>query len=361
MEYLLIVSALFLAFSNGANDNFKGFATVWGSDTLDYRTALRLATVATVAGSLCSLFLAEALAQQFSGKGLVPDATANAPQFLFSVGMGAALTVFAATRVGLPISTTHALIGGLVGAGLGFNSSELHIQALTNTFLLPLLASPLLAMMLAWMASRFVRRHAAHDDCACIIAPEPSAATAANSATVLHSATPTLVISSDSQCATLAEPIARVSISHLADRLHTASAALICFARGVNDTPKLAALLLGAHLLDSAASVAVIALIMATGGVLFAKRVAHTMSRRMTRIEHLPGLAANLVTATLVLFASKLGVPVSTTHVSVGSIAGIGVNAHALNWHTVRNVLLSWIVTLPAAAAIAWITIRLLG
>ena len=359
MEILLIASALFLAFSNGANDNFKGFATVWGSDTLDYRSALRLATIATVAGSLCSLFLAEALAQQFSGKGLVPDMTANAPQFLFGVGMGAALTVFTATRAGLPVSTTHALIGGLVGAGLGFNSGELRMDALANTFLLPLLVSPFLAAMLAWLAFRFLPRSDAQRDCACLVAAEENAEPTPEGATVLRSSAPSLVIASDAHCATLPPSVSRLSISRLSDRLHTVSAALICFARGVNDTPKLAALLIGAHLLDSAASIAAMALIMAMGGLLFARRVAHTMSRRMTRIDHLPGLAANLVTALLVLFASKLGVPVSTTHVSVGSIAGVGAGARSLDWPTVRNIALSWLATLPMAAVIAWLAVGL--
>src|SRR3990167_7523460 len=109
MEYLLIAVALFLAFGNGANDNFKGFATVWGSESLGYRQALLLATLATLAGSLLSLFLASGLAQQFSGKGLLPQAIVSAPQFILSVGIGAALTVIIATRGGQPRrSTVHA-------------------------------------------------------------------------------------------------------------------------------------------------------------------------------------------------------------------------------------------------------------
>ena len=118
MEWLLMAAALFVAFSKGANDNFKGFATVWGSDMLNYRQALTLATIATVAGSLASLMLAETLVQQFSGIGLVPDAVISAPMFIISVASGAAVTVYLATQIGFPVSTTHALIGGLVGAGL---------------------------------------------------------------------------------------------------------------------------------------------------------------------------------------------------------------------------------------------------
>jgi PiT family inorganic phosphate transporter len=347
MDYLLILSALFLAFSNGANDNFKGFATVWGSETLNYRTALKLATLATIAGSLCSLLLAEALAQQFSGKGLVPDLTANASHFILSVSIGAAMTVFAATRAGLPVSTTHALIGGLVGAGLGIG--ELHIAKLANTFLLPLLVSPLLAATLGWLTYRFMRLRSVQNECACVVASEAIAEGVA----ILKNSAPAIVIASDAQCNELTEPVARVSISRIKDQLHIFSAALICFARGVNDTPKLAALLIAAHLFDSTSSVVAIAVIMAIGGVLYARRVAHTMSHRMTRIDHTQGLAANLITAFLVLFASKFGLPVSTTHVSVGSIAGVG--AHSLNGTAMRNIVLSWLATLPLAAALAWL------
>lgn len=115
---LLGFTALFLAFSNGANDNFKGFATIWGADELPYRKALMLATVATVLGGLASVTLAEGLVAQFSGKGLVGDDLAGQPRFALAVAIGAAGTVILATRLGFPISTTHALVGGLVGAGL---------------------------------------------------------------------------------------------------------------------------------------------------------------------------------------------------------------------------------------------------
>ena len=94
---------------------------------------------------------------------------------------------------------------------------------------------------------------------------------------------------------------------------------------------------------------------MAMGGALFAKQVAKTMSQRITRMDHTQGLAANLITASLVLVASNFGLPVSTTHVSVGSIAGVGASAKTLNWQTLRSVLLSWVVTLPLAAGVAWL------
>lgn len=360
MEILLIVIALFLSFGNGANDNFKGFATVWGSETLTYRNALLLATFATFAGSLLSIFLAQGLVQQFSGKGLLPDIIVNAPHFILSVGIGASITVIIATRAGLPISTTHALIGGLIGAGLASSACTIQFSKLWSAFMLPLLFSPIVASLLGFFASRLFRAKASDKDCACVLPSEPTFTTTSN--TTLSLSTPSLLIAEDSVCNQLATPVARFSITRILDSLHIFSAGLICFARSVNDTPKLAALLIAAHMLNTNMSIVLIAIAMAMGGLIFARRVAETMSKKMTRINHKQGVAANLITATLVLSASHLGMPVSTTHVSVGSIAGVGAggDSNALNWATLRNILLSWVATLPIAAAISWIALKAL-
>lgn len=352
MEILLVLAALSVAFSNGANDNFKGFATVWGSDTLGYRQALILATLATVAGSIASLMLADALVQQFSGKGLVPDVIAGTPLFILSVAGGTAATVFLATRLGLPVSTTHALIGGLVGAGMAQSGGAIDFDKLASAFLMPLLLTPVVALFLGLLACRLIRLRPAGRDCACLLAPAQIQAAAANVMPLKRVSAATLVLASDEQCDRLETPL-RFSVSRTMDRLHVLSAMAICFARSVNDTPKLAALLLAAQMLQ-ATSFILIAAAMAVGGLLYARQVAQTMSLRVTRMDHAQGLAANLVTATLVLFASKFGLPVSTTHVSVGAIAGIGASANTLNWRALRHILLSWLATLPLAAGTAW-------
>ena len=357
MEWLLVGAALFGAFSNGANDNFKGFATVWGSNTLNYRQALVLATVATLTGSLVSLGLADTLVQQFSGKGLVNQAAVNAPGFILSVALGAAATVWLATRLGLPISTTHALIGGLVGAGLGQSGGEVHVDKLANNFLLPLLLSPLLAAGLGVLAYRLLRLRPAQRDCVCVVTSQLAVAAPAG-VPVGRVALPSLVLAPAVDCARL-DTAVRLSVPRSLDRLHVLSAMSICFARAVNDTPKLAALLLAARLLNAQVSIALIAAAMAVGGLLFAKRVARTMSQRVARMDHGQGLAANLITAALVLLASKFGLPVSTTHVAVGSIAGVGASARTLDWQALRNVLLSWLATMPLAATAAWLVARL--
>src|SRR5438874_282188 len=145
---LTLLAVLFLAYSNGGNDNFKGVATLYGSGTCSYRSALAWATVTTLAGSLLALWLARGLIESFKGKGLVPDSITTQPAFLVAVSLGAALTVLLATRLGLPVSTTHALTGGLVGAGLLASAGEIKFAVLGRSFFLPLLLSPVIALAL---------------------------------------------------------------------------------------------------------------------------------------------------------------------------------------------------------------------
>jgi inorganic phosphate transporter, PiT family len=360
MEAALIVMALFLAFNNGANDNFKGFATVWGSDTLSYRQALVLATLATLAGSLASWLLADNLIQQFSGKGLVPDAIASTPAFILSVATAAAITVFLATRFGFPISTTHALIGGLIGAGLGQVGGHVDFNKLMQSFVIPLLLSPLMAATLGIFFYKIVGSHRSKNDCTCVVASEPTPLSSSLTATtMLSTSMPILLISDKTHC-DATPTLARFSIPKLLKKIHIGSAVTICFARALNDTPKLAALLFAAQFTHQKLPIVFVAVLMICGGLMFAKKVAETMSKKVTRLDDAQGLTANLVTTGLVLLASKFGLPVSTTHVSVGAIAGVGASAGTLNWQALRSILLSWVATLPLALALAWTVSQLL-
>ena len=131
---LLFLTALFVAYANGANDNFKGVATLYGANVADYNTAITIATIATCAGCIASVFLAEELVKAFSGKGLVPDAVAASPIFLLAVATGAGATVILATLLGFPISTTHGLTGALVGAGFMAAGDELKLGSWVRPF-----------------------------------------------------------------------------------------------------------------------------------------------------------------------------------------------------------------------------------
>jgi inorganic phosphate transporter, PiT family len=381
MEWMLAGAALLLAYANGANDNFKGFATVYGSGVASFRTALLWATVATVAGSLAALWLAQGLVAGFSGRGLVPASLAGTMPFLFAVAAGAGFTVLLATFLGMPISTTHALIGGLTGAGLAAPGGQVAFAKLGQSFLLPLLLSPLLSATLAYVIYSVIRRRgvekvaqgaAAQDACVCVPAQGTSgslagAANMGNVSPVVWAATGVLpaqampapaIVGTTQACADAgAQPI--VSVRGWLEKLHYASAVAICFARGVNDAPKLVALLIAAKLAGTSASFAWLAVAMAIGGWIGSRKVAETMSKKVTPLTPVQGTAANWVTACLVLAASKFSLPVSTTHVSVGSISGAGLASGTLDKAALGKILLSWVFTLPIAAASAALAMRL--
>lgn len=348
---LVVIAALFLAFANGANDNFKGFATVWGSATLSYRKALIIATIAALAGSLLSVLLAHGLVKQFSGKGLVPDEIVALPAFALAVGTGAASAVLIATRVGLPISTTHALVGGLVGAGLASGVDGVDFGVLGSAFFLPLLLSPFVSAFIGYVTYRLQPRRDQAKDCICVVTP--AALTGQGATLAMAESVPKVVIDTNEACR-VHGPAARGSVSKVIDGAHIASAATICFARSVNDTPKLAGLMVVANAANPNISLAAIAIAVAAGGLLLSRRVAETMSQKITTLSPVQGLTANLTTTALVLAASFKSLPVSTTHVSVGAIAGVGVSARTLSLSTTRTILLSWIGTLPLAGVIAW-------
>src|SRR6266498_4284165 len=94
---LLFLATCFLAYSNGANDNFKGVASLFGSQTCNYRTAISWATVTTFAGSIMSIFLAHGLLKKFSGKGIVPDHCVESEYVLLTVAIDSRLTVIIGT------------------------------------------------------------------------------------------------------------------------------------------------------------------------------------------------------------------------------------------------------------------------
>ena len=133
--------------------------------------------------------------------------------------------------------------------------------------------------------------------------------------------------------------------------LHYITAGIVSFARGLNDTPKLVSLMLICNFFSLPVNIFILAVAMAIGGLLNAKRIAETMSKKITKMNHGQGFTANIVTGCLVIAASKFGLPVSTTHVSVGSIYGIGLVNKTANNKEISKIALSWLLTLPIAAA----------
>ncbi|MBI4005825.1 MAG: inorganic phosphate transporter, partial [Gammaproteobacteria bacterium] len=354
---LIILSVLFLSYSNGANDNFKGVATLFGSGTTNYRMAIGWATITTFGGSVYAIFLAGQLVEHFSGKGLVPDQIAGSPEFLLAVAIGAGITVLIATFKGLPISTTHSLTGALAGAGIMAVGLDLNLSKLGNTFFLPLLISPLIALLFSIVS--YIGFHSLRliagitkEHCICIgpkeiIIPvtQPGGILSMRSVT-----TPVISVDTEEHCIErYSGKFFGINWQKILDFAHYISAGIVCFARGLNDTPKIVAILITVNALDIQAGLFLIGISIALGGLLNARRVAETMSNKITSMNHGQGFVANLTTGLLVVFASRLGLPVSTTHVSVGSIFGIGLLTGKLDKKVLFEILLSWMLTLPIA------------
>ncbi len=307
MLILVVIAVGFVAFANGANANFKGVASLYGSGTTTLWTAMLWGTFTTLAGSVAAMFVANGMITSFSGKGLVNDGLLASPNFTGAVAIGAALTSILANRLGFPVSTTHALVGALVGAGLAGTGEFVRFSALWQSFVFPLLFSPMLALFLGVVILCLFRSWK--------LAPEHS--------------------------------------NRLLNAAHFATAGAASFSRGLNDTPKMAALLLIVPNVSTSSALLFVGTLIAVGALIDSRRVAETLAKKITGMTPGQGFAANLVTAVLVTTASFHHLPVSTTHVSVGSMLGIGALTKQARWKNVGQIFLAWVTTVPCAGLIA--------
>lgn len=356
MDILLLIAVIILAATNGANDNFKGVATLYGSRRAGYWTSLIWASLTTLAGSLCSVFFAHALLHAFTGAGLVPAQIAAQTRFALAVAGGGALTVALAAWRGLPISTTHALIGAMCGAGLVAVGGGVQFSSLGGSFLLPLLASPVIAVIPAFLLAPLLRKLVARaerePECVCAVKTETVLVTPEG--VVLREHSNERIAGTAVECkAAGARPLWRADARGAVDALLFLFGGAVSFARGLNDTPKIAALLLPVAALagGSTSATATVGIAMLIGGLFGARRVARTLSEKITRLDVGGALAAGITTSLLVGTASFNGLPVSTTHVSVGALAGTGLNgSSSVDRKVMTSIVLSWVVTLPAGA-----------
>ena len=313
LEILFFAIVASLAFANGANDNFKGVATLWGGGDLSYRQAWFVANGATLLGACVAVYLGGEVAKTFSGKGVIGEEILQSYTFAMAFAAGAAATVFLATFLRYPISTTHSILGSLAGAGVALAAGDVNLQPLVQKGAIPLLMSPLIAAVSTYALWKIGSR---------VLGP----------------------FSGANATARLKRPV------------HIISGSAVCFSRAVNDTPKIASIALigGASGMSPLLVYVSIGLVMTLGGVLFVRRIAEVMSQKITKMSSHEGLTGNLVTAFLVIIASKMGLAVSTTHVSVGALFGIGAENGKADKRKVLEIVLSWVLTLPIAFILAF-------
>jgi PiT family inorganic phosphate transporter len=276
--------------------------------------------------------------------------------------------VFIASKTGLPVSTTHALTGAIVGTAVAAGGIDgIRWGLAAKSVAVPLAFSPIASGLIAYGAHTIVSRRLAIASRYCICSRErplvipnaPVGGVTAARAVML----PVVIIDEALACAdggTLEGGV------RLTDAAQWVASAALSLARGLNDTPKIVAL--GAAAVASigmapAALFIAAAIVMGAGSLFAGRRVTRTLAERVTDIDPLEGLAASAVAATLVLAASVVALPVSTTHVASGAIVGAGLRAgsRAVRWRTVWNMVVAWVVTLPVSAAIASIVWTVIG
>lgn len=345
-----------LAFANGANDVSKGIATLAGSGVAETRRAIAWGSVWTAAGALAGLFLGIKLVATFS-KGIYLGDPSLSPSMALAIAMAPSLWVLLATRFGWPVSTTHALTGGLLGTGvLAFGWGGVNWGNALTKIVIPLVASPFISIILAFALFPILKRGMAvvENHCLCL-APFPqivSKIISNGAVTNAASATTLPVLGTTEECRTA---VAGWSLKR--DQVHWLTSGLVSFSRGLNDTPKLIAVVLPFLLLSKTTFngwlFLVTAVAMGLGSWIAGRKVTDVLGFRVTQMDHDQGFSANFVTALQVIFASWLGLPVSTTHVSSSAIMGVGLaGRRGVDGKTIQEMILAWLVTVPASALI---------
>ena len=318
---IIVVLALSFDFSNGVHDAANAIATTVTTRALSMGRAVALAAALNLIGAVVSTGVAN-----FIGKGLVDSHLVTLP-IVAAALLGAIGWNLLTWYYGLPSSSSHALIGGLVGAALfAFGPASVHAAGLTKT-LVALVTSPLVGFGAAYLLMRGLLR---------VVQDRPY--------------TPTM---------------------RGFRRLQLVSAAFMAFSHGSNDAQKTMGVvtlaLISAHLLPGQAAIPLwvilaSAVAMALGTAVGGWRIIKTMGSKLVDLTPAHGFAAETAAATTILVATHLGLPISTTHVIASSILGVGATrrANGVRWGTATNILLAWVLTIPGAGLAAGLTALLL-
>jgi phosphate/sulfate permease len=319
----VVLIALAFDYTNGFHDAANAIATAVSTRALTPRVALGLAAVANLAGALVSTEVAKTV-----GKGILDPAqlkSSSGMVVVFAALFGAITWNLVTWYFGLPSSSSHALIGGLIGAGLAAGDS-VQWQGVYDKVLVPMVVSPLvgfalgavLMLLILWLFRRVAPRKVNRGFRTAQIASSASMAYGHG----LQDAQKTMGVIA----------LALVVSGHL----------------GENDPIPLWVIL-------SAATA--ISLGTYSGGW----RIMRTLGRRVIKMDPAAGFASQTVASGVLFATASYGLPVSTTHVITSSVMGVGATRRlsAVKWGVAGNIVVAWVLTIPAAALVAGIFYRL--
>jgi PiT family inorganic phosphate transporter len=323
--FAVIVLAVAFDYINGFHDTANAIATSVATRALHPRHAILMATTFNFVGAFAGTAVAKTI-----GAGLVEESTTT--QTVVAAALIGAITWNLVTWwLALPSSSSHALIGGLLGATIvAAGTDALKINGLVNKVLVPMVTSPLIGFVgafLLMLALYWIFRNARR------------------------------------------KPMARGF-----RRLQVISAGYMAFSHGSNDAQKTMGIITLA--LFAAGSIPTVdvplwvivisASALSLGTAVGGWRIMRTMGHRVVELEPVHGFAAETTAATVLIVTAHLGMPVSTTHVISSAIMGVGSarGPKGVRWGVARRILLAWVITLPAAgsvAAVVWVVLHTLG
>lgn len=311
----VVVLALFFDFTNGWHDTANAIATVVGTRTLSPWTAILMAAILNIAGAFFSTEVAKAIGND------IVDPNFVTLVMLFASLLAVILWNVITVLLGLPTSSSHALIGSLVGAAFAYKGTEILQYHGILKILLALLISPVLGALFGAGLIKLIRF-------------------------LFHN-------------------IPRSKVKRLFKPLQVFSSAFMAFSHGASDAQKsmgiigMAMVAYGAHselIVPDWAKIAA-GLVMGLGTAMGGRKIIHTIGSRLSRLEAPQGFAAETGAAILLTTVAKIGIPVSTTHTITGSIMGVGAaeRVRSVRWSVATKIVYAWVLTLPVTALMGYV------
>jgi PiT family inorganic phosphate transporter len=318
---LLLLAVLGLAvlfdYINGFHDTANAIATSVSTRALRPEHAILMSATANFVGALTGTAVASTIS-----KGLADTPTGAAGQTIVAAALvGAIIWNLITWRAGIPSSSSHALIGGLLGAvAASVGAQAIKVDGVITKVVIPLVLSPVLGILIGFLAMVVILN-------------------------VFRRANPR-------------------RINDRFRRLQVLSAAAMAFSHGSNDAQKTMGImtlaLVAAGLLPTDASIPLWVIVLAASAISFGTaaggwRIMKTMGQRVVKLDPVHGFAAETTAATIIYTASHFGMPVSTTHVISSAIMGAGASDRfsAVRWGVAGNIVIAWVLTIPASAAAA--------
>jgi len=323
---LIVVIVLAIAFDyiNGFHDTANAIATSVSTRALRPTHAILMSATANFVGALTGTAVAKTIA---SGIATTPSG-AEGQVVIAAALVGAIFWNLLTWRLGIPSSSSHALIGGLIGSVIAASGVDaLNLPGIYEKVLVPLVASPILGIAIGFafmvvLLNLFRRAHPRR-------------------------------------------------LNDRFRRLQVLSAAYMAFSHGSNDAQKTMgiitlALFTAGVLAEPVVPLWVIfvsATAISLGTAAGGWRIIRTMGQRVVKLDPVHGFAAETTAATIIMGASQFGMPVSTTHVISSAIMGVGASDRfsAVRWGVAGNIVMAWILTIPASGAAAWLAWEVLS